>query len=144
MATNDMPSTITSLKIIYPLSPWFSCCYSWTGRFRTLSSPMEDSQTLGHDPKSDSLLISQKLPYYQVNMKNKMGFSIGTDTRMLTRPMWFVTVGCGQKSLRTTGHITWYFHTISYSDLLTCSSSYTEVPPSPPPPLNFFGEKEGF
>jgi hypothetical protein len=124
-----MPSTIISLKIIYPMSPWLSCCNSWTGRFTILSSPIKDSQTQSHDPKCESLLISQKLPYYEVNIMNNMGFSTGTDTLRLTRPMWFVTVGCGQKSLRTTGHTTWYFHTISYSDLLTCSSSYTEVPP---------------
>jgi hypothetical protein len=142
LATNNMPSTIISLTVIYPISPWLSCYYSWTGRFTTLSSPIEDSQTQGHDPKCESLLISQKLPYYQVNIMNKMGFSTGTDTLRCTRATWFVTMGCGQKSLRTTGHNTWYFHTISYSDLLTCSSSCTEVPLPLPPP--FFGGKEGF
>jgi len=87
-----MPLTIISLKIIYPMSPWLSCCYSWTGRFTILSSPIEDSQTQGHDPNCESLLISQKPPSYQVNIMNRMGFSIGTDTLRLTRPMWFVTV----------------------------------------------------
>lgn len=132
-----MPSTIISLKLIYPMSPWLSCCYSWTGRFTTLSSPIKDSQTQGHDPNCESLLISQKLPSYQANIMNKMGFSIGTDTLRLTRHMWFVTVGCGQKSLRSTGHTTIFSHYLLqwFTDLqifIYWSSS--------PPPNFFFGK----
>lgn len=140
LATNDMPSTIISLTVIYPMSPWLSCCYSWTGRFTTVFTHRGFSNS-GSRPKMWEPSDKSKTPILSSKYNEWKGFSTGTDTLRCTRPMWFVTMGCRQKSLRTTGHTTWYFHTVSYSDLLTCSSSCTEVPLPLPPP--FLGERRG-